>query len=63
MKKARCPSCKNIIELQEETKVQELITCLNCKSILELVKKFPPTLDWPEDSPVYSSRNISSKNV
>lgn len=63
MKKAICPSCKKIIELQEETKVQELITCPYCKSLLELVKKFPPTLDWAEDPATDSSRRITTNRI
>lgn len=49
MRKAKCPSCKKVIQFQETVKVQELITCPHCKSILELVRLFPPTLDWAED--------------
>ena len=56
MKNAICPSCKKTVRLAERMKVQELITCPNCKSNLELVKKFPPTLDWAEDPSVNSSR-------
>lgn len=60
MNKAKCPSCKNIIEIQEETKVRELITCPRCQAILELVNIFPPTLDWAED-PAISSRWFFSR--
>ena len=58
MKKAKCPSCHKVVELQDETKVQELVTCTHCKTVLELVKKFPPTLDWVEDLTISSSRFI-----
>jgi lysine biosynthesis protein LysW len=61
MKKAKCPSCKSTVELQEETKVQELVTCPHCTALLELVSKSPPTLDWAEDPAVNSSRRILVK--
>jgi hypothetical protein len=60
MKTAKCPSCKKTVEIQENTKVQDLITCPRCQSILELINKFPPTLDWAED-PAISSRRIFNK--
>ena len=56
MKKAKCPSCKTMIEIQEDTKVQDLITCPHCESILELINNFPLTLDWAEDPAVASRR-------
>ena len=61
MNNSKCPSCGKNIQLQEETKVQELITCPNCKSVLELINNFPPTLDWAEDPAVCSSRRIFTK--
>jgi DNA-directed RNA polymerase subunit RPC12/RpoP len=60
MKKAKCPSCKNTVEIQEETKVKDLITCPHCHSILELIKIFPPTLDWAED-PAIASRHLFTR--
>lgn len=45
MKKASCIACKKMIELQEDINVQELITCPYCKSIMELIRLNPPTLD------------------
>jgi DNA-directed RNA polymerase subunit RPC12/RpoP len=61
MKNAKCPSCKKIVRLAERMKVQDLITCPHCNSNLELVKKFPSTLDWAEDPGVVSSRRNISK--
>ena len=61
MKNAKCPSCKKTVRLADSMKVQELITCSYCSSNLELIKKFPPTLDWAEDPAVVSSRRITSK--
>ena len=62
MKNAKCPACKKTVHLQEKTMVQDLITCPYCKSILELVNKFPPTLDWAEEDPaVTSSRRVITK--
>ena len=61
MNKAKCPACKNILEIQKEAKVQELITCPHCTALLELVNKFPPTLDWAEDPIVCLSRRILTK--
>jgi hypothetical protein len=61
MHKAKCPACKNILQIQEEAKVQELITCPHCTAFLELVNKYPPTLDWAEDPAVNSSRRIFVK--
>ena len=57
---AVCPSCKKTIPVSKETKVQDLIDCPYCKSILELIMKFPPTLDWAED-PAVCSRRILTK--
>ena len=62
MNKAKCPSCKKIILFQDKAKVQDLITCPHCKSLLELVNQFPPTLDWTEDPVVHSPHRIFSKH-
>jgi NAD-dependent SIR2 family protein deacetylase len=61
MKKAKCPACKKVIQLSEKTKVQTLITCPYCESILELVNEFPPTLDWAEDPVVASKRFFNNR--
>lgn len=55
MKKAKCPACKSIVEFDVKIKVQDLLTCPKCKSLLELVRDFPPKLDWAEDPEVYAS--------
>ena len=62
MKNAPCPACKKVVKVQEETEVLELISCPHCKSLLELVNLFPPTLDWAEDPAVSSSHRIFSKS-
>ena len=54
MKKAKCPACEKIIYMHQEIKIRELVTCPHCKSVLELVDNFPPSLDWAEDPVVYS---------
>jgi len=61
MKNAKCPACKKVIQLHEKTKVQELIDCPYCKSLLELVRLYPPTLDWAEDPTVSSSHRRFTK--
>ena len=66
MNKAKCPSCKQIIQLAEGIKVQALVSCPQCKSYLELVNNFPPTLALIEDLALYSSQGkltqfVSSK--
>ena len=49
---AECPSCKKTVPVHEETKARDLIDCPYCKSVLELITKCPPTLDWAEDPAV-----------
>jgi hypothetical protein len=61
MNKAKCPSCKKIIEIQVKSKVRDLITCPHCKSYLELVNKYPLTLDWADDPVVCSTHRVFSK--
>jgi phage FluMu protein Com len=61
VKEAKCPACKKVIQLVEETEVEELIVCPHCKSILEYVNQFPPILDWAEDPEVCSYRRIFNK--
>jgi hypothetical protein len=61
MKNAKCPACKKVVQIREETNVQELITCPYCNALLEFVNKFPPTLDWAEDPAVSTSRRIFTK--
>lgn len=61
MKNAKCPACKKIVQLEETTRVQDLITCPHCQSMLELVRQIPLTLDWAEDPAVCSSRRIFTK--
>ena len=56
MHKAKCPSCKEIITLEEGIKVQGLVVCPHCKSFLEYVNKFPPTLALIEDLALCSSQ-------
>jgi DNA-directed RNA polymerase subunit RPC12/RpoP len=59
MRKTKCPACKKIIQLQDDTKVQDLVTCPYCKSILEFTRDFPPTLDWAEDPIMNSPFNLN----
>ena len=54
MKRAKCPACKEIIEFGEKIKVQGLVSCPNCKLLLELVQDFPLKLDWAEDPQVHT---------
>jgi hypothetical protein len=61
MRNGKCPSCKKVIQLQEKIKVQELVSCPHCNSILELVRLFPPTLDWAEDPVVNHSHRSFTK--
>jgi hypothetical protein len=61
MQKAKCPSCKQIIQLEERVKVQAFVLCPQCKSFLELVNNFPPTLALVEDPAVCSSQGILTK--
>ena len=61
MNKAICPACTKILQIQEESKVQEIITCPHCTALLELVNKLPPVLDWAEDPAVNSSRRVFVK--
>jgi hypothetical protein len=61
MHKAKCPSCKQIIQLEEGIKVQALVICPQCKSSLELVNNFPPTLALIEDLAMYSSQGRLTK--
>ena len=63
MKNAKCPSCKKIIQFQDKVKIQELVECPLCNSILELVKKFPLTLDWADDPAVQQSQRAYSKKI
>ena len=55
-KRAKCPACKNNIELDTKIRVQGLITCPHCQSLLEFIRDFPPKLDWAED-PVVSTNH------
>ena len=61
MQKAKCPSCKQIITLQEEIKVQGLVVCPQCKSFLELVNNYPPTLALIADLELYSRQGKLTK--
>jgi hypothetical protein len=61
MKTAKCPARDKVFQLQEETKVQELISCPHCISLLQLIRQFPPTLDWAEDQPVLTSQRTFKK--
>jgi lysine biosynthesis protein LysW len=49
MKKTRCPACKKTIELEEDIDLFDLIKCSACKTLLEVVRKDPPELDWADD--------------
>jgi len=61
MKTAICPACNKVIQLPEETKVQDLISCPQCISLLQLIRQFPPILDWAEDQPVLTSHRTFKK--
>jgi lysine biosynthesis protein LysW len=58
VKKSECPSCKATIELPDDVKPLDLVTCQKCNAFLELVWLFPPTLDWAEDPPVIASHRF-----
>ena len=61
MRKAKCPSCKQIIALEEELRVQEHVVCPQCNSNLELVNKFPPRLAWVDRPAEPSSQQDLTK--
>ena len=42
---AECPACRKNIRVDEDAKVQELILCPYCKTLLEFVKAIPPTFE------------------
>jgi hypothetical protein len=61
MIEAKCPACAKVIRLQEQTKIHDLTTCPHCRSFLEYVDQYPPTLAWAEDPAVFSSRRTFRK--
>lgn len=61
MKNAKCPACSRTIQLNEKTKLHELINCRHCNSLLEFIADFPPTLDWAEEPAVLSTRRVMNK--
>jgi hypothetical protein len=59
MRKTQCLNCFKVIELEEDIKIQEIVQCPHCKVLLEVVRKFPLTLDWGEDpSPKKARRTL-----
>ena len=57
-----CPACTRVIQLPKEIKVQDLINCPHCSSMLEYVSQDPPNLDWAEDPQVYPSHRLLKQN-
>ena len=62
MRKAKCPTCHKIIELEDKIKVQELTVCGNCGVVLEVVRRFPVKLDCIED-PITSPLRRNDKKI
>ena len=58
MRKTKCPKCFAVIELEDSAKIQDLVKCPRCKALLEVVRKFPLTLDWGEDPSEKASRGL-----
>lgn len=61
MRKAKCPTCQRIIELEGKINIQELTVCTHCGVVLEIVRRFPVKLDWIEDpvtSPLRKNKKI-----
>lgn len=48
--KGKCPACRKRVALAKGAKIKDLVTCPNCKTVLEITRKFPPVLDWAEDT-------------
>ena len=61
MRKAKCPTCQKIIEIEAKIKVQELIVCSNCGVVLEIIRQFPVKLDWIEDPITSISHRMNKK--
>ena len=61
MRKAKCPTCQKIIQLEGKLKVQELTVCGSCGIVLEVVRRFPVMLDWIEDPISSPSRRMTKK--
>ena len=57
-----CLACTRVIQLPMEIKVQDLINCPHCSSMLEYVSQDPPNLDWAEDPQVYPSHRLLKQN-
>lgn len=51
-----CLECDSPIPFSEPPHLGQLVTCPQCQSTLEVVRKFPLELDWPlsdeEDEPL-----------
>ncbi len=58
MRKTQCPNCFTVIEMDDAVKVKDTVKCPHCKSLLEVVKKFPLTLDWSEAPSLKGSRGL-----
>jgi hypothetical protein len=61
MRKAKCPTCQKILQLEGKLKVQELTVCGNCGVVLEIVRRFPVKLDWIEDPISSPPRRMNKK--
>jgi len=53
-RKARCPFCGFHIQLRDETEEWDLVICRECNTPLQVVRLYPPELDYVEDTDLES---------
>ena len=46
-RKVVCPSCATVVNLGEEPRLQQQVTCKVCGAVSEVVGLEPFELDWP----------------
>jgi len=56
--KAMCPKCQNRIPVAGVIKIQDVITCPKCKTMLEVISKVPLTLSRVKNGAEYDSRQL-----
>lgn len=44
-----CPNCDEEVKFRQQPKLHDLVTCINCEDVFEVIRLAPIVLDWPED--------------
>ncbi|MFC2025619.1 hypothetical protein ACFLUC_00315 [Chloroflexota bacterium] len=62
-RRTKCPVCREIIQFEQSPKPGEIIRCLNCDEMLEVIHIVPIVVDWPYDGEMLTDNFLFKREI